>query len=119
MDDSEAHLVGDFDSGSCTPPALSSTQSVDTLSIALLKALSDFSSTQDDGPKVPGSPTSASAGPTVRIEGAAGDDQALPPAGADSAKATDQSQRYYHLYLPISYHFYSLYSNTVALIRLV
>lgn len=93
MDDSEAHLVGDFDSGSCTPPALSSTQSVDTLSIALLKALSDFSSTQDDGVKVPGSPTSASAAPTVRVEGDVGDDQAVPPADIDSAIATDHSQR--------------------------
>lgn len=86
----------DFDSGSCTPPALSSTQSVDTLSIALLKALSDFSSSQDDGSKVAGSPTSASAGPAVRVEGAVGDDQALSPhAAADSVVTTDQKQRYF------------------------
>ena len=50
IEDCEAHLVGDFDSGSCTPPAaLSATQSVDTLSIALLKALSDFTSSQAEG----------------------------------------------------------------------
>ena len=50
IEDCESHLVGDFDSGSCTPPAaLSATQSVDTLSIALLKALSDFTSSQAEG----------------------------------------------------------------------
>ena len=50
IDDCEAHIIGDFDSGSCTPPAaLSATQSVDTLSMALLKALSDFTSSQKEG----------------------------------------------------------------------
>lgn len=38
--------------GNCTPPALSSTQSVDTLSIALFKALSDFSASTEEGGEV-------------------------------------------------------------------
>ena len=43
---------GDIETqGNCTPPALSSTQSVDTLSIALFKALSDVTaaSTEEGG----------------------------------------------------------------------
>lgn len=73
IDDTEAHLIGDFDSGSCTPPALSSTQSVDTLSIALLKALSDFTISQGEGEAAVS--TSASAAAAHRGEGAVGDDQ--------------------------------------------
>jgi hypothetical protein len=73
IDDTEAHLIGDFDSGSCTPPALSSTQSVDTLSIALLKALSDFTISQGEGEAAVS--TSASATAANRGEGAVGDDQ--------------------------------------------
>ena len=41
---------GDIETqGNCTPPALSSTQSVDTLSIALFKALSDFTASTEEG----------------------------------------------------------------------
>jgi hypothetical protein len=75
IDDTEAHLIGDFDSGSCTPPALSSTQSVDTLSIALLKALSDFTISQGDGEAAVSTSASASAAAAHRGEGAVGDDQ--------------------------------------------